>query len=131
MSLCGLNTMPCVISWWSPNLVSVIFVTTKSDLGQCPFTLDDAFFLAAYGGKNSLIVYGWGCCPCSQETTCKRGPIWRALLVAYGGREKPWGYGWGCCPWGQESTYQRGQYHANCKLVDPLTDLCGSVVHWW
>ena len=28
-----------------------------------------------------------------------------------------------------KSAYQRGQYHASCKLVDPLTGLCGSVVY--
>ena len=44
-------TMPCVISRWSPDLVFVVFVTRKSNLGQCPFNLDDAFFLAAHRGK--------------------------------------------------------------------------------
>ena len=83
------------------------------------------------GGRYSLIVYGWGCCPWGQKTTCKRGPIWRTLSAAHRGREKPWGYGWGCCPWGQESTYQRGQYHANYEWVDPLTSLCGSMVYLW
>ena len=43
--------MPCVISRWSPDLVSVVFVTTKSNQGQCPFTLDDAFFSAVHGEK--------------------------------------------------------------------------------
>ena len=61
--------------------------------------------LLPIGGRGSLIVCAWGCCPWGQETTCKRGPIWRALSAAHGGREKPWGYGWGCCPWGQESAY--------------------------
>ena len=46
--------MPCVISRWSPDLVFVVFVTTKSNPGQCPFTLDDAFFLATHGGKRFL-----------------------------------------------------------------------------
>ena len=36
--------------------------------------------------------------PWGQETTCKRGPIWRTLCYPWG-REKLWGYGWGCCPW--------------------------------
>ena len=49
--LCGFNTMPCVISQWSPYVVSVVFVTTESNLGQCPFTLDGAFFPATYGGE--------------------------------------------------------------------------------
>ena len=53
-ALCGFNTMPCVISRWSPDLVFIIFVTKESNLGQCPFTLDDAFFLVAYGGKRFL-----------------------------------------------------------------------------
>ena len=49
--LCGFNTMPCVISQWSPYLVSVVFVTTESNLGQCPFTLDETFFPVVHGGK--------------------------------------------------------------------------------
>ena len=49
-TLCGLNTMPCVIFRWSADLVFVVFVTTKSNLDQCPFTLDESFFLAAYWG---------------------------------------------------------------------------------
>ena len=131
MSLCGFNTMPCVISRWSPDLIFVVFVTTESDLGQCSFTLDDAFFLAAHGGKR-LLDYVWvRLLPMGQETTCKRGLIWRALSAAHGGREKPWAYGGGCCPCGQESTYQRGQYHASCEWMNPLTGLCGSVVYLW
>ena len=46
--------MSCVISWWSPDLVSVAFVTMKSNLGQWLFTLDDAFFPAVHGGKRFL-----------------------------------------------------------------------------
>ena len=88
--------MSCVIFRWSPNFVSVVFVTTESDLDQCIFTLDDVFFPTAHKGRDSLIMCGWG-----------------------------------CCPWGQETTYQRGQYHANCEWMDPLTDLCGSVVSLW
>ena len=74
-ALCGFNTMPCVIFQWSSDLVSIIFVTTKSNLGQCPLTFNDAFFPAAHGGRDSLIMCGWGCCPWGQETTCKRWPI--------------------------------------------------------
>ena len=29
--------MPCVISQWSPDLVSIVFVTIESNPGQCPF----------------------------------------------------------------------------------------------
>ena len=50
--------MPCVISRWSPDLVFVVFVIMESDPGQCPFTLDDAFFPIAYGGKRFL-NYVW------------------------------------------------------------------------
>ena len=129
--LCGFNTMSCVISRWSPDLVFVVFMTTESDSGQCPFTLMTRSFLLPMGERGFLIVCGWGCCPWGRETTCKRGPIWCTLFTAHGGREKPWGYEWGCCPWGQESTYQRGQYHASCEWVDPLIGLCGSVVFLW
>ena len=48
------NNIPCVISRWSPDLVSVVFVTMESNPGQCPFTLDDAFFPTAHGGKKFL-----------------------------------------------------------------------------
>ena len=45
--------------------------------------------LLLMGGRGSLIVCGWGYCPWDQETTCKRGPIWRALSAAHwGGGEK-------------------------------------------
>ena len=43
--------MPYVISRWSPDLVFIVFVTTESDPGQCPSTLDDLFFLTTHGGK--------------------------------------------------------------------------------
>ena len=43
--------MPCVISWWSPDLISTVFMTTKSDLGQCPFTLNDVFIFTTHEGK--------------------------------------------------------------------------------
>ena len=80
--------MPFVISRWSPDLVFVVFVTTESNLGQYPFTLDDAFFPATPRGRGSLIVYGWDCCLWGQKTTCKRGPIWRVLHAAHGVRDK-------------------------------------------
>ena len=52
--LCGFNTKPCVISRWSPDLVSVVFVTTESNQDQCPFTLNDVFFPAVHVGKRFL-----------------------------------------------------------------------------
>ena len=36
------------------DLVSVVFVITESNQGQCLFTLDDAFFPAIHGGKRFL-----------------------------------------------------------------------------
>ena len=33
---------------------SIVFMTTIPNLGQCPFTLDDAFFPTAHGGKRFL-----------------------------------------------------------------------------
>ena len=56
--LCCFNFMPCVISRWSPDLVSVVFVTTELDLDQCLFTLDDAFFPTTHEGKRFL-DYVW------------------------------------------------------------------------
>ena len=46
--------MPCVISSWSPVLISVVFVTTVSDLGQCLITLNEAFFPATLRGERFL-----------------------------------------------------------------------------
>ena len=98
-ALCDFNTMSCVISRWSPDLVFVVFVTMESNPGQCLFTLDDAFFPATHGGKRFL-DYVWVrllsmgprdhmqersyltrslCCPWGQETTWKTGPIWHDL----------------------------------------------------
>ena len=82
-----------MISRWSPDLVFIIFMTMKSDPGQCPFTLDDAFFPVAHEGRGSLIVCVWGCCPWGQKNTCKRGPIWRALSAADGGEKNFKGIG--------------------------------------
>ena len=76
--------MPCVISQWSTNLVSVVFVTTKSDPGQCPFTLDDTFFPIVHGGKRFL--------------DC----VWARLLSMV---SMPFHFRWRvlpCCPWGEE-----------------------------
>ena len=50
--------MPWVIFRWSLDLVFIIFVTIELDPGQCPFTLDDAFFPVAHGGKMFLNCVG-------------------------------------------------------------------------
>ena len=52
--LCGFNIMPCVISQWSLDLVSIVFVKMESNPGQCPFTLDDTFFPTDRRGKKFL-----------------------------------------------------------------------------
>ena len=106
--------MPCVISRCSPDLVSVVFMTMELDLGQCPFTLDDAFFPAPHGGKKFLD------CVWVRLLSMEPKNHMQKRSATHGGREKSWRYGWGCYPWGQESTYQRGQYHASCEWVDPL-----------
>ena len=81
--------MPCVISRWSPDLVFVVFVTTESNLGQCPFTLDDAFFPTSHGGKRFL--------------DC----VWVRLL-SMGLRdhmqERSYLTRSFCCPWGERKT---------------------------
>ena len=38
----------------TPDLVFIVFVTMESNPSQCPFTLDDAFFLTAHEGKKFL-----------------------------------------------------------------------------
>ena len=82
--LCGFNTMPCVISWWSLNLVSIVFVTTKSNPGQYPFTLDGAFFHAAHEEKMFLdCVWVWLLSIGPKDHMQKRSYLTRTL----------------CCPW--------------------------------
>ena len=82
--LCGFNTMPCVISWWSLNLVSIVFVTTKSNPGQYPFTLDGAFFPATYEEKMFLdCVWVWLLSIGPKDHMQKRSYLKRSL----------------CCPW--------------------------------
>ena len=88
-ALCGFNTMPCIISRWSPDLVSVVFVTTKSNLGQFPFTLDDTFFPAAQGGKRFL--------DCVWVRLLSMGP--RDHI-----QERPYLTHSLCCPWGERKT---------------------------
>ena len=50
-ALCGFNTMSCVISWWSPNLVFIVFVTMESNPGECPFT---SYNISPKRGKHEL-----------------------------------------------------------------------------
>ena len=86
VSLCGFNTLPCVISQWSPDLVFVIFVTTKSNPGQCPFTLDGAFFPAAHRGKRFLDCVWVGLLPMGpRDHMQERSYLTHSL----------------CCPWGE------------------------------
>ena len=80
--------MPCVISRWSPNLVSIVFVTTKSNQGQCPFTLNDAFFLAVHRGEKvpwlcvgEAVAYG------TKRPHAREG-LFNALSLLSMGREK-------------------------------------------
>ena len=88
-ALCGFNTMPCVISRWSSNLVYVVFVTTESNLGQCPFTLDDTFFPTVHGGKRFL--------DCVWVRLLLMGPRNHMQKRSYLMRSL-------CCPWGERKT---------------------------
>ena len=87
-ALCGFNTMPCVISQWSPHLVSVVFMTTESNLGQCPFILDDAFFPTTHGGEE----IPWLCVDEAAAHGAKRPHARKVLFDALSllpmGREK-------------------------------------------
>ena len=97
-ALCGFNTKPCVISRWSPDLVSIVFVTMESNPSQCPFTLDDTFFLATHGRKRfldcpwvKLLPMGpkdhmqkrsyLTCSPCSLRGERKTLRVWVRLLL--------------------------------------------------
>ena len=127
----GFDTMPCVISRWSPDLVSVVFVTTESDLGQCPFTLDDAFFPTAHRGKRFLDCVWVRLLPMRPRDHMQERSYLTCSLYCLWGERKTLRVWVTCCLWGQESAYQRGQYHASCEWVDPLTGLCGSMVYLW
>ena len=88
-ALWGFNTMPCVISRWSLDLVSVIFVTMESNPNQCPFTLDDAFFPAAHGGKRFLNCVWVRLLPMGpRDHMQERSYLTRSLY----------------CPWGERKT---------------------------
>ena len=81
--------MPCVISRWSPDFVFVVFVTPESNLGQCPFTLDDAFVPAVHGGKRFL--------DCVWVRLLPMGPRDHMQERSYLTRSL-------CCPWGERKT---------------------------
>ena len=86
--LFGFSNMPCVISWWSPDLVSVIFVTTELDLGQRPFTLDDAFFPVAHGRKMFLDCVWVRLLPIRpKDHMQKRSYLMRSPCCAWGERK--------------------------------------------
>ena len=90
MSLCGFNTMPCVISRWSPDLVLVVFVTMESNQGQCPFTLDDTFFFPAIHGEKRFLD-----CVCVRLLSM--GPRDHMQERSYLTRSL-------CCPWRERKT---------------------------
>ena len=88
MSLCGFNTMSCVISRWLLDLVSIVFMTTESNQGQCPFTLNDAFFLTVHRGEEvpwlcvgEAVAYG------TKRPHAREG-LFNALSLLPMGREK-------------------------------------------
>ena len=76
-------------SWWSLDLVSVVFVTMESNPGQCLFTLDDAFFPVAYGGKRFLDCVWVRLLPMGlRDDMQERSYLTRSLY----------------CPWGERKT---------------------------
>ena len=81
--------MLCVISWWSFNLVSIVFVTTESNPSHCPFTLDDAFFPATHGGNKFL--------DCVWVRLLPMGPRDHMQERSYLTRSL-------CCPWEERKT---------------------------
>ena len=70
--------------------VSVVFVTMEPNLGQCPFTLDDAFFLAAHWEKRFLDCVWVKLLPMGPKDHMQK----RSYLTRFP-----------CCPLGQETTY--------------------------
>ena len=85
--------MPCVISRRSPGLVFVVFVTKESNIGQCLFTLDDAFFPATHGGKRFLDCVWVRLLPMGpRDHVQERSHLMRFLYCPWA-REKPWRYG--------------------------------------
>ena len=66
----------------------VVFVTMESNLGQCPFTLDDAFFLAAHGRKRFLDFVWVGLLPMGpRDHMQERSYLTRSLYYPWGERK--------------------------------------------
>ena len=61
-ALCCFNSMSCVFSQWSPNLVSVVFVTNKIRSKLVSFHFGWRVLPYYPRGRDSLIVCRWGCC---------------------------------------------------------------------
>ena len=80
--------MPCMISRWSLDLVFIVFVIRESDPNNALSLWMMRSSLLPMGGRGSLIVCGWVCCPWGQKTTCKRDPIWHPFSTTYGGERK-------------------------------------------
>ena len=70
-------------------MVSIVFVTMESNLGQCPFTLDDAFFPAVHRGKRFL--------DCVWVRLLSMGPKDHMQERSYLTRSL-------CCLWGERKT---------------------------
>ena len=83
----------------NPDLVFVVFVTMKSNPGQWPFTLDDAFFPATHGGKRFLNCVWVRLLSMEPKDHMQK----RSYLTC--SPYCPWEYEWGCCPWSQETEY--------------------------
>ena len=110
--------MLCVISQWSPDLVFVVFVTTESNLSQCPFTLDDVFFPAFHETKRFLDYVWVMLLPMEPKDHMQK----RSYLT-----RSP------CCPWGKRQNL-KGMSEATAYRVKRLhtrEDNIMPVVNGW
>ena len=130
--------MSCVISLWSPDLISIVFVTTISDPGQCPFNLDDAFFPVAHERKRFLdCVWVRLLSVGPKDHMQKRSYLTRSPYCPFEERQNLEGMD-EAAPHGAKRLHikednimpiMNGWIHD--EWVDPLTSLSRSVVSLW
>ena len=117
-ALYGFNPMPYVVSQWSPDLISAVFVTMESNLGQYPFTLDDTFFPATYGGKRFI--------DCVWVRLLPMGPKDHMQKRSYLTRSP-------CCPWRERQNFEgmcKATTHG-AKRLHIWEDNIMSIVNGW
>ncbi|KAK9990595.1 hypothetical protein SO802_025580 [Lithocarpus litseifolius] len=70
-----------------------VFVITESNLGQCSFTLDDAFFPAAHGGKRFLDCVGEATVHGAKRPHAREVLFYALSLLSMGGEKNLEGMG--------------------------------------